>query len=1401
VSGGSVAETDPTANVTGQLDFEDTDDLTIGSVTSSVPVTVNGIGTAGGLLDLVAGGFIRVDEPVNTGAGQILVFDAAGTIYLSEIQLADSISTTNAAGFSLNDPIILEENSSLVSTAGNITLGAAATVNDDGGGPDTITIDSGANVSLGADIGGGIPPFDFTIRAVGASGATPAAGTDVTVSQDFIVTAGTDYNLTSQSVTAGRDVSVAGTINITGAAAVLASQDIAGAGSLLITGTATVTSVRDVSITTLTVGNVVGVATINVGQNLSSAFTPGNNLDDSDADSTVVFTNATADGSAGAYSFHNLTLNDPGNTITSTGNWTVYGTLTLTDGTWVLGANTHTIWGSWNSTLNAFTFNAAGSTVVFDGGTAATLRTDGILSESFNNILFDKTSGVTLALANNAGNTLDVTGNLSITDGRFSAQNVAAPGFDIQVAGNWIDSTAAAGDGFIHQNGLVTFIGAASNIDPGTGISPYFYNLTVTDSSLAHINDAMTVANSLTVKAVTIPAALTSNAALTTNGSLVIDAAAAAASLTMNAVFTANGAAAGSVTLQGVNSPVLDFTDQDFHFDGGDDTLDNTAGEIRLNGQQAVQDFPGITAGNEAQYGLVTYYNGGADGQIVASSHITGGTEAWFWNLTIDMPNRTLTMACDITVWGWSDPNADFTLTNNPGPVNPANLNGLRILNGTLNAELNPATQYNLSLYGMMLTTNTSTVGGLSYLWGTIPLADPTGASVEFYGPYPAYIEGDNTFFRFVVNSGRDAMDPSAIDGTVAGKFFYFDDASNTTILNHADARFIVVGDDIAPDDGARDADWISLLSGTDGVTWDFAKMANAVAIMKFVYVQDSEASVDPIVIQPRVIVSNCPGWVDFVYVTLSQTRDQLNNYTGTANAVNELPTINNSIYEPDGRIDRILVTVQAAIVKDFSGFEVQVDGYTVLGYDSGDDVPDYETLASTQFWIILEEGSYPDTGATPGWRIIDNTTVIDNSTGAPIALYPSKDEEIPYDGAPPIIGYTLAVADSTRNEVFVHFSEPVVDDTAGAAITFANFATGVGGGVTAVNRVTPFPAPADNGMQEAVLVLGGAVNAGDITANALNLTVNNIEDIPSPNSPLADDAVDPPDTAAPLVSITHRISDVALGIIGNGIVEPVTAIGQTQPAGGTGVGIITAFDGSDFLQDEDINLQVHRYTGQGFTPVLYWENTKLIPSSYKNSGLWIPFAEEVANSVNRPFSGLVPRPWSSGPGSALMNSVAGDLFDHDWIADTKIVNDADLEFFFRIDGGGPTNHLYAARCIDETASDWYRKIRPWSFKIRDIVTQAGGISILNNIINPNRNERTSLHYNLTQGGTVNIQVFDLAGGMVEVLQRGYQAAGEYAVSWNGRNRSGNVVARGIYFIRYVGPGGIDQIRKVLVVK
>ncbi|MDR1178471.1 MAG: T9SS type A sorting domain-containing protein, partial [Spirochaetaceae bacterium] len=76
------------------------------------------------------------------------------------------------------------------------------------------------------------------------------------------------------------------------------------------------------------------------------------------------------------------------------------------------------------------------------------------------------------------------------------------------------------------------------------------------------------------------------------------------------------------------------------------------------------------------------------------------------------------------------------------------------------------------------------------------------------------------------------------------------------------------------------------------------------------------------------------------------------------------------------------------------------------------------------------------------------------------------------------------------------------------------------------------------------------------------------------------------------------------------------------------------------------------------------------------------------------------------------------------------------------------------------------------------------------------------LRYNLSRGGRVTIQVFTLDGNLVKVLQRGNQSSSSeaYTVEWNGRNEGGNIVARGMYFIRIVGPD-IDEIRKVMVIR
>ena len=85
-------------------------------------------------------------------------------------------------------------------------------------------------------------------------------------------------------------------------------------------------------------------------------------------------------------------------------------------------------------------------------------------------------------------------------------------------------------------------------------------------------------------------------------------------------------------------------------------------------------------------------------------------------------------------------------------------------------------------------------------------------------------------------------------------------------------------------------------------------------------------------------------------------------------------------------------------------------------------------------------------------------------------------------------------------------------------------------------------------------------------------------------------------------------------------------------------------------------------------------------------------------------------------------------------------------------------------------------------------------------MIHPVNGESAYLHYVMPKTGKITITVFTLGGDIVNVLAGGTQNAGEYTTAWNGKNRGGRIVARGIYFIRAVGPG-FDEMRKVLVVR
>ena len=148
--------------------------------------------------------------------------------------------------------------------------------------------------------------------------------------------------------------------------------------------------------------------------------------------------------------------------------------------------------------------------------------------------------------------------------------------------------------------------------------------------------------------------------------------------------------------------------------------------------------------------------------------------------------------------------------------------------------------------------------------------------------------------------------------------------------------------------------------------------------------------------------------------------------------------------------------------------------------------------------------------------------------------------------------------------------------------------------------------------------------------------------------------------------------------------------------------------------------------------------------------------------------------------------------------AGTTITFLFDTGLFVKHDGSsGIESPLYALRLSDPNDVS---SLDLWSIKLKSITAQRGGVSILNNVINPLNGEKAVLRLNMASAGSVNIMVMTLDGNIVTYLNRGQVESGEQFFTWDGKNTSGKVVARGMYFIRVMG-NGIDETRKVMIVK
>ena len=79
-------------------------------------------------------------------------------------------------------------------------------------------------------------------------------------------------------------------------------------------------------------------------------------------------------------------------------------------------------------------------------------------------------------------------------------------------------------------------------------------------------------------------------------------------------------------------------------------------------------------------------------------------------------------------------------------------------------------------------------------------------------------------------------------------------------------------------------------------------------------------------------------------------------------------------------------------------------------------------------------------------------------------------------------------------------------------------------------------------------------------------------------------------------------------------------------------------------------------------------------------------------------------------------------------------------------------------------------------------------------------NPITSIGYNLTQNGMVNLSIFDMNGKIIKSLVNEFQNAGNYSLTWDGVNFAGKEVSAGLYLC-VLQVGNTKQTKKMSFIK
>ncbi|MGL4982375.1 MAG: FlgD immunoglobulin-like domain containing protein, partial [Treponemataceae bacterium] len=124
-------------------------------------------------------------------------------------------------------------------------------------------------------------------------------------------------------------------------------------------------------------------------------------------------------------------------------------------------------------------------------------------------------------------------------------------------------------------------------------------------------------------------------------------------------------------------------------------------------------------------------------------------------------------------------------------------------------------------------------------------------------------------------------------------------------------------------------------------------------------------------------------------------------------------------------------------------------------------------------------------------------------------------------------------------------------------------------------------------------------------------------------------------------------------------------------------------------------------------------------------------------------------------------------------------------------------DYIYALRL--DTLTD-ITSFDVWKFSLLKFIQQRGGVSVFNNVIDPTKNQETIIDIIPSRPGVVTVSIMTLDGNIIKYIHKGRLNNQMYHFKWDGRNNAGNPVARGLYFVRAVGPS-MDETRKILVIK